>query len=194
MLIAITPEEPVNCESRKIDALLMAGWHRVHLRHPQLSRQEMHDILNQIAPEFHSRIVLHSHFDLAYEFNIGGLHLNHRHPTPPDGYTGRISRSCHSIDEINRCGDMAYVTLSPIFDSISKTGYASAFSADALKAIDGCGTDVIALGGVTPEQTKHLKKYNFKGYAMLGAIPWSGSIVEVHDFASQALTSITDTN
>lgn len=196
VLIAVTPEQPVADESRKIEALLRAGWHRVHLRHPQALRVEMRDIIERIAPQYHSRLVLHGHFDLTYDFNLGGLHLNHRCPTPPALYRGPLSRSCHSIEEIARTEangeqpSLQYVTLSPIFDSISKSGYQSAFTPESLRLLEGIATPVIALGGVRPEHFATLARYRFNGYAMLGAIPWAGTCEDVSDFALQCVNDI----
>lgn len=172
-LIAITPEAPVADEGRKIATLLRDGWYRVHLRHPGASRREIRNIIESIPQEFHNRIVLHGHFDLTAEFNLGGLHLNHRCPVAPSFYNGPLSRSCHSVDEVMQSAGMAYVTLSPVFDSISKQGYKSAFTPDQLRRLDDAPVPVIALGGVTEERITELSEYNFKGYAMLGAIDWT---------------------
>lgn len=199
-LIAVTPEQPVADEGRKIEALLRAGWHRVHLRHPQALRVDVRDIIESIDPQYHSRLVLHGHFDLTYDFNLGGLHLNHRCPTPPALYRGPLSRSCHSIEEIvgieadENQQPLQYVTLSPIFDSISKTGYQSAFTPEILRQLDVINTPVIALGGVRPEHFATLACYRFSGYAMLGAIPWSATCDEVSDFASQSISEATGYN
>lgn len=66
-----------------------------------------------------------------------------------------------------------YLFLSPIFDSISKAGYRSAFSHEQLqRAADEGVIDrkVIALGGVTPERIPYLHSLGFGGVAMLGAL------------------------
>ena len=66
-----------------------------------------------------------------------------------------------------------YVFLSPIFDSISKQGYRSAFDDATLKKASAegiIGQKVVALGGVTRERVALLEKYGFGGAAMLGDI------------------------
>lgn len=178
MKIAITPEEvDERNEAAAVKALLKSGWHRVHLRHPKASRRDMMNLIESIPPEYHSHLVLHGHFDLINDFNLGGLHLNHRCPTMPVNYKGAVSRSCHSIDEIKDCATdgirYSYVTLSPIFDSISKAGYKHAFNEEQLASLaDIIYPPIIALGGVTPERLDIISRYNFSGFAMLGAIPW----------------------
>ncbi len=182
--IAITPEHiDESREHLNVRAILEAGWNRVHLRHPSASRRDMQRLIEAVPQEMHSRLVLHGHFDLCNDFNLGGLHLNRRCPKLPPLYNGPFSRSCHTIDEISECREASYVTLSPIFDSISKSGYSSAFNASELKALHSINTPVIALGGVTPERIEALSRYNFSGFAMLGALPWGKSPDEMRRFA-----------
>ncbi|MBD5251960.1 MAG: thiamine phosphate synthase [Bacteroides sp.] len=187
-LIAITPEEPVALEGAKVAALLRGGFARVHLRHPQAQRRDMQAIIESVPPEFHSALVLHGHFDLVHDFNLGGLHLNHRCPTPPAGYGGPLSRSCHSLEELKDAGEYAYVTLSPIFDSVSKAGYRGQFDIDQLLKISKLtNVAVVALGGVTPEKMTMLRGLPFAGYAMLGAIPWQSTVEEIKLFAESTV-------
>lgn len=174
--IAITPEAiDEQNEARAVVAILDNGWDRVHLRHPNASRRDMINLLETIPQKYHSRLVLHGHFDLINEFNIGGLHLNHRCPEPPQLYNGALSKSCHSIGEVRESAGkgFTYVTLSPIFDSISKTGYKSRFSPKELEELEEI-TDVpvIALGGINFNRLDKISRYKFSGYAMLGALPW----------------------
>jgi thiamine-phosphate pyrophosphorylase len=66
-----------------------------------------------------------------------------------------------------------YVFLSPIFDSISKAGYKSAFTEEMLKEASDKGIideKVVALGGVTFDKIPYLKKLNFGGAAMMGIL------------------------
>ncbi|GAA6529534.1 hypothetical protein LPYR103PRE_15070 [Segatella asaccharophila] len=68
---------------------------------------------------------------------------------------------------------MDYVFLSPVFDSISKSGYCSAFPLSALKQAQEEGIidrKVIALGGVTYDKLPLLESLSFGGGAMLGEI------------------------
>lgn len=171
-LIGITSENPVEDEGSKIKTLLDEGFFRVHIRHPAASRIEIRDIVESIPIRFHRRIVLHGYFDLAADFNLGGLHLNRRCPIPPSFYNGSLSRSCHSLEEIDSVKGMEYVTLSPVFDSISKQGYKSSFSEADLNSLRLYHTPVFALGGVTFKNLEVINKYNFSGAAMLGALQW----------------------
>ncbi|MDE5650851.1 MAG: thiamine phosphate synthase [Duncaniella sp.] len=175
--IAITPEGiDERNEASDVAAILRSGWDRVHLRHPGASRRDMINLLESIPQTYHNRLVLHGHFDLMNEFNLGGLHLNHRCPEPPALYHGALSKSCHTINEVmeaSESGKFGYVTLSPIFDSISKSGYKSRFSAKELSLLSGItALPVIALGGIDLSRLETIRLYGFDGFAMLGALPW----------------------
>lgn len=173
--IAITTEEILPDEAERIVDVLDSGWDMVHLRHPAASLREMRRLIEAIPQNYHRRLRIHGHFDLTSEFNLGGLHLNRRCPSLPANYRGPFSCSCHSIEEVKRAAACDYVTLSPIFDSISKQGYRAAFSEKELAEIDktegsGVITDVIALGGITPERLHEVKRLGFDGFATLGAL------------------------
>lgn len=169
--IAITTEEITDSEPSIVTRILDSGWDMVHLRHPRASLREMRNLIEAIPQRYHSRLRIHGHFSLTNEFNLGGIHLNRRCPAVPDNYSGPHSRSCHSIDEAKAATDCDYVTLSPIFDSISKVGYKAAFThSELLRLNEFHSPVVIALGGITPEKTTLLNNYNFGGYAVSGAI------------------------
>ena len=172
--IAITPVIPTEHEGHLIVRLLEDGlYNTIHIRHPEASMRDMITIIEDVPQRWHEALHIHGHFDLVNEYNLGGLHLNRRCPTPPAGYHGVLSASCHNIVEIGRCQDagLNYVTLSPVFNSISKPGYKGAFSDEDLQALDQFTIKIVALGGVTHDNIQKLKPYNFSGYAMLGGVP-----------------------
>lgn len=151
------------------------GPYVLHLRKPGASVSELRSLLDGIRPEFYGRIVLHDAFDLCGEYGLRGVHLNSRNPVAPVG-VGHVSRSCHSLDEVREslssACPYAYVFLSPVFDSISKAGYSSAFSDGVLRqaAMDGIiNNRVFALGGVDFSNLEYLESVGFGGAAMLGA-------------------------
>lgn len=173
-LVVITLEKFFKDEHLWINSLFEAGLQYLHLRKPGAKRFETEDLLRKINAQYYNRIVLHDNFEMAVEYNLEGIHLNKRNPFAPKSFTGRISRSCHSIEEVARYMDECfYVTLSPIFNSISKVGYNSAFSAGQLAVAASRGiidNRVVALGGVTAENIRTLKKIGFGGAAVLGTI------------------------
>lgn len=182
--IAITAEEPFLLEPIFITEILNHGWDMVHLRHPSASLTDMRNLIESIPSKYHCRLRLHGHFELIYSFNLGGIHLNRRCPCPPENYSGPYSRSCHSIEEVKKSIGCDYVTLSPVFDSISKNGYKGIFYNINLKQNNkaftaGVTTKVIALGGVDSNNITTVSQLGFDGYAVLGALMTAESLYEL---------------
>ncbi len=173
LYIGITQENSFHNEHKLIVALLDNGLDRLHLRKPYATREELEIILQAIPTHCYNRIVLHDHFELAEKYRLGGVHLNRRNSnyTPVKDYTPDHSRSCHSLEELNQDDKYKYYFLSPIFDSISKQGYPSAFTPHQLQAAQEQGiinSRVIALGGITPERIPQIRAWGFGGVALLG--------------------------
>lgn len=172
-LIAITPESAnPDDERQRVLAIVDAGFTYVHLRKLAFQADDARRWLDAMPPHVVKRIKLHSHFSLAKEYPVAGLHLNSRNPEPPaDTHNLKLSKSCHSLDELDECRAYEYATLSPIFQSISKQGYHGRFNLNELKlSLTGpSGHDnVVALGGVTPRRLRPIAAAGFAGAAFLG--------------------------
>lgn len=175
-VLVITHPQFFEGETTMVNILFRHGLERLHLRKPKATETEMAEWIEQIAPPFRHLIVVHDHHDLALKYELGGVHLNQRNPQPPvwlkkeKGFS--VSKSCHSIQEVaDNLETCDYLTLSPIFDSISKEGYGTAFDGHELsEARDRnlLSYKVYALGGVSAEGFEYLKTYGFYGAAILG--------------------------
>lgn len=177
-IIIITQPHFFDNEANVINSLFAAGLQILHLRKPQATLEQMTQILAAIAPDYRHRVVVHSHFELIPQFGLRGAHLSVNRQLPrqsanEDRYGARTF-SCHTLAEVaEQKPHCEYVFLSPIFDSISKEGYSSAFSLDELKtASDARILDhkVVALGGITPSKLPMLTSLGFGGVALLGDI------------------------
>lgn len=171
--IVITLPVAIADEGRLISQLLMRGdVDLVHIRKPDMGLQEMERVILSVPEELHSRLVLHDHFALAERYGLYGVHLNSRNPTPPASWGGSVSRSCHSMTETAQCKDRYdYVSLSPIFDSISKKGYMAAFTHNDISEAAASGIidhKVFALGGVTFDRLDEVRAMGFGGAMILG--------------------------
>ncbi len=144
----------------------------IHIRKPGSDIASVERLIVQIPQGLHNRLVLHDHHILAAKYHLYGIHLNSRNPTPLAGWQGSISRSCHSLLEVSEYKTQChYVSLSPIFDSISKQGYLSAFTPSALREAARQGIideKVYALGGVTFSNLPLVKDLGFGGAMILG--------------------------
>jgi len=171
-LIAVTSPSFFEGEVSFLNRLAANGFDLIHLRKPNATAEESASLLEELDETTRRKTVVHQHFTQAIDYNLHGIHLNRRNSQPLPNYGGSISRSCHSLDEVMewklKCD---YVFLSPIFDSISKSGYSAAFSPEILAkaASEGIIDDrVYALGGVTPDHFRQLEEWHFGGAAMLG--------------------------
>lgn len=172
--IVITSPGFLQGEADFIDRLFGHGLDRLHLRKPGAEIGECRRLLDGISREWLPQIVVHDNFGLCREYGLGGVHLNGRNPMAPPNHEGSVSRSCHSLEEISRYkGECDYLTLSPIFNSISKQGYMAAFGPGQLAAARDSGlidSRVMALGGVTLENIPRVKELGFGGVAILGDV------------------------
>ena len=173
-IIAITTPNFIECEASVIPHLLQLGVDLVHIRKPSATSEQLALLLNSLPTWCYDQLVVHDCLELANKYNLKGVHLNRRNHTVPDNFKGSVSMSCHSLEEVEIKKDMAdYVFLSPIFNSISKNGYNSAFSKEELHNAMKQGTidkKVIALGGVSLANIETVKDLGFGGAALLGDI------------------------
>lgn len=171
MIIVITLPYFIEREAERIVQRL-AHVDLIHLRKPESTSDEMERLIRDIPKEYYSQLVLHDHHHLAVKYNLYGVHLNSRNPIPPQGWKGSISRSCHSLEEIKEWKDRCnYLSLSPIYDSISKQGYNSAFSREQIEKAVAEGiidNKVLALGGVTFDKVEEVERLGFGGAMILG--------------------------
>lgn len=178
MTIVITLPHFFDGEAGQIVQLLRSAVDLVHIRKPQASLHEVERLICQIPEEYRNRLVLHDHHQLAAKYHLHGIHLNSRNPLSPSGWQGSVSRSCHSLEEVKEWkAKCDYVSLSPVFDSISKQGYRSAFTASELAQgrTDGIiDHKVLALGGVTFSRIDEVLGMGFGGAMILGDA-WKGS-------------------
>lgn len=173
-LIVITPPQPADHEVRIIGELIDHGVWAAHLRRPEATALQMSRLIEALPARYHDRLVLHDHHELCSVYGLKGVHLNRRHPLPPPDHRGSLSASTHSLAELAHVlPRVDYAFLSPIFDSISKQGYASAFTAEQLSQArlwGLLGPQVMALGGVSADRLEQVCQMGFGGAALLGDV------------------------
>lgn len=195
--ILFTYPETLPHESLLLNNLLTEEWDFLHVRKPDYSKEEMMNFL-ELIPDFHYKVVLHSHYELIHEYELAGINMN-RKGMAQLSYSDELTSACdvralvlkkgsiyvkdmvpdlvtysaHSFSEIQQLPFKTdYVFLSPIFDSISKICYQSAFNdAEILRDfLTNTPRKIIALGGVDNTKIAIVKELGFDGYAMLGDI------------------------
>ena len=171
-LIVVTAPTFFVEEDKIITALFEEGLDILHLRKPETPAMYSERLLTLIPAKYHKRIITHEHFYLQEEFSLMGIHLNTRNPKEPHDYSGHMSFTCHSLDEVqNKKHFYDYLFLIPIYNCITKSGVTSGFTAEELrqagksKVID---SRVMALGGITPNNILEIKDYGFGGAVVMG--------------------------
>lgn len=191
-IIAITSPKVIEDDVFLIQRLLEKGIDTIHLRKPDSGISECRKLLEALTPEQRAKIIIHDYPELYEEFSLKGIHVNKNVPILPSDYKGYRTRSCHSLEEVQRHkNEYDYVFLSPIFDSISKVGYRSGFTKEELLEASVAGIideKVIALGGVTFDKIADLKALNFGGVAMIGSIYHRNALCKLNHGALVART------
>jgi len=180
-LIVITPEKNHQKEIEIIAYLFECGLKILHVRKPTFTEDELRNYIEEIPKKFYKKIVIHSHYKLAKEFSLKGIHLTEkeRKLNRINSASKIISTSFHSIEEVLKSRrKYKYVFLSPTFDSISKQGYKSNFNLEELELFLKRKKNVIALGGINSKNIATIKQISFAGAAVLGFVWESKNLVK----------------
>ncbi len=182
-LVLLTAPTAQPDEAHVLTELLAQDLGRLHLRKPGWPAAQLEALIQELPLQVYPRLVLHACPELVRKYQLGGLHLTEharaaarRRPALLPGQT--LSTSFHSLAEISRDRrHYDYVFLSPIFDSLSKAGYASNFdlgdlqrALPALAARPGYHAPVLALGGIEAQNISQVRQAGFAGAAVLGAV------------------------
>ncbi|MFI5203007.1 MAG: hypothetical protein ACHQF2_00820, partial [Flavobacteriales bacterium] len=146
------------------------------------NHDEMRQYLKEINPAFLDKVVIHSHYALADEFGLAGVHYtadyrksvkpgalyDHRHDWHEKRKT--LSTSFHSADIFSSSALFDYVFYSPVANCISKKDKSAVDPLQMIIDLSFIKTDVIALGGICPDIMKMMDMNLFHGVAALGWI------------------------
>jgi len=175
-MIIITNPQSVPNEKEIINALFEEGLETLHVRKPDLDKDQMIEYISSIDNRFHSRIMLHSHYELLDSFNLNGLHFTEKTKLLLPEYDNikcTKSLAVHELGELSTISSTVdYVLLSPLFPSVSKEGYSRQWDFDALRLeLDKkYSFNIVALGGITLESVQKVKDLGFDDFALLGSI------------------------
>jgi thiamine-phosphate pyrophosphorylase len=178
MIVVISSPVPVVNEKATLLQLFDEGLELFHLRKKEYSESELRRFIEGMPAEHLKKTVLHSHYHLAAEYSLKGIHVPFAFKC--GNPIGTVSVSFHSAEEI-RTFDMQfdYGFLSPVFDSISKNGYKSSFDLNEVKFfLKHSEEKIIALGGMDEDKIETVHDLGFSGIALLGAIWQNESPVE----------------
>ncbi|MCT4639083.1 MAG: bifunctional hydroxymethylpyrimidine kinase/phosphomethylpyrimidine kinase [Bacteroidales bacterium] len=186
-IIVITKPDFFENESSIVKSLFDEGLHCLHLRKKDVSPESVCEFIDSIPEEYHSRIVIHDFPELISRYRLKGIHFNYKTADRFSEFCNvniTKSYSAHSFDEIEQYSNIYnYFFISPVANSISKTGYSAGWTTDELiENVDRCSVPekLVALGGVCSEITDRLTGIGFNRFALLGTIWDSNNPVEAY--------------
>lgn len=158
-------------EDKILATLFEEGMECLHLYKPDSSTLYSERLLSLLPEDYYKKIIVHSHYYLKNEYDLGGIHLETATTPLPDKYKGRFTRTCSAIEELKAAKKKSeYVFLKGVFDS--RSGYPeAAFPVNELQAAARHGLidkHVYAMGGVCLDNIKTAKNLGFGGVVVCG--------------------------
>lgn len=178
-MIVITNPVSLKKEVDTINALFANGLDILHIRKPDSLPDEIRYLIENINDEYHPKLALHQHHEMASDYYINRLHFNEK---ARQGFNEGcklsakkqwiFSTSVHSVESFNELNHaFNYAFLSPVYDSISKPGYMAGFeNKDTLKGRNNFAAKLIGLGGINSANCIKTIDVGFDSVAFLGAI------------------------
>lgn len=161
-------------EDKIITTLFEEGLDLLHLYKPGSEPLYLERLLTLIPDDFHDHIVIHEHYYMKQEFDLAGIHLDTPEQEVPNGYKGKVSRSCMRIDQLKELKKTSqYVFLHDIFDSLHQPEVKSKFTLDEIHQASKVGIidkHVYALGGMNTDNIRWAHDEGFGGVVICGDI------------------------
>jgi thiamine-phosphate pyrophosphorylase len=182
-LILISSSDQRERETDMVTRMFELGVDCFHLRKPKYTTRELRNYIEALPEPFHNRIIIHSHHNLALDYNLKGIHLTRIHKKRKfrqwfimqrlrmKRKTIVVSTSFRKLanlyEEENK---YSYVFLSPIYDSLSGK-FQSGFNEFSLKAaMEKTPHKVIARGGMDVDRIEKVAQLGFYGIAFYSTI------------------------
>lgn len=149
-------------ENSILSSLFDAGMDNLHLHKPNSAPVYAERLLSLLSDEDRSRITVHDHYYLKDEYKLHGIHIDDM-ATPPVGYKGNITRTCHSVSDLKEAKKKSnYVFLDNVF---AHDGHPARPAQEIVEAYRSGLIDkkVYALGGVNMETARIAREMGFGG-------------------------------
>ena len=162
------------------EAAFSAGCRWLSLREKDLPHTEQAALLRKLldcAQKYRATVTLHGDAKLARDAGADGVHLaagdNAAAARRLLGKDALIGLSIHDADEARAVDArlVDYVIAGPVFETQSKPGYGPVLGPEGLALIvEACPVPVIAIGGITFENTPDCLVAGAAGIAVMGGV------------------------
>ncbi len=182
-IIVVSSNHKIKDETDIYKELFEAGADYLHVRKYGYPTRKIVSMVERIPEEYHSRIILHSHFNVAKKYKLGGIHIPRK--VRKDfifmklllgSYkkNGKyiISTSYHSTRKIERAHSFyTYFFMNNFFGSIHSKGKHAYKDPDKLEDfLKDTVKDIVPLGGIDANNIRYIKEIGFTSVAIHGAL------------------------
>lgn len=182
-LVVVSNNNKIKDESDIYISLFEEGLDCLHLRKYGYPRSKFLQIIEHIPQKYHKQIVLHAHYDLAKEMNLGGIHLIRdkrnnilfslfqlgQYKRIPEFTISTSYHSTHKIDEAPLF--YSYFFLNSIFGSVLEGGKHSYKEPERIKdLLKRTKREIVPLGGIDLINIDMIKEMGFTSVGLHGAI------------------------
>ena len=137
-------------------------------------RRELGETLQPVVTAAEAQLFVSADVALARHLDAAGVHLPAGAPAFAEPGGLLVGRSCHGDVEVAAARDEGadYAFVSPVAESSSKPGYGPALGETGLRRLVAVaeGLPLLALGGVTPENTARWRAVGASGIAVMGSV------------------------
>lgn len=159
-------------EDKILASLFDEGLENLHLYKPGSSPLYAERLLTLLPEGVHRYITVHEHFYLKKEFDLAGIHINQPEGGVPEGYKGRITRTCQQTECLKEAKrNSKYVFLGNIFNGIEFQDKVATFTLPQLEEAGKRGLidkHVYAMGGMTVDNIRMARDLGFGGVVICG--------------------------
>ncbi|MFN3343452.1 MAG: thiamine phosphate synthase [Flavobacteriales bacterium] len=179
-LIVVSSPDKFKSEIPVVRDLFAAGLTTLHVRKTKFSTAKLREYLEEIPEKYHSRIIIHTHHQLAYHFHLKGIHFTKHHRKNKAKLffkrtlfrlrkpTMLMTRSFHQIETMRTDRHFySYAFLNPYFSRIEPMKNSFDISNDFLaKLIKESKSPVFASGNIDLNNYHLLQNMNLEGFAL----------------------------
>ena len=179
-IVLITSSKNDENEPELITKLFEAGLLTLHLRKPNFSTKQLTRYIEMIPKPFHNRIIIHSHHNLIFKFDLKGVHWTEVHlerkfkkwwflrKLRASNKKVVFTRSYHKLSEVYNKEEFnyEYYLLGTIFNNLTNEFYSGFYDQGVTAAIKTSGKQFVARGGINEATIEKAQQYGFRGVAL----------------------------